>query len=158
MSARSALLLMLVSCSHTSKPPTVAELQASEATSCAGIDATTRLENPLTRENVARVEPLVQQTPTRKTVGPTVGAIVVVHARPGVTAESLQQRIQCYAAHARASGTIASSDPVLVPDSTVRVRATKNGFAVEIRSNDRDAAREILARAEQLETSSVARP
>lgn len=91
------------------------------------------------RTNVDGAVPLHESTGA-KALPRLVGAMVVVRAAPGMTAQWLGRLLQCDTArHASAA---------LVPaGSTSEVGSTSNGFTVSIRSGDPEMAREIQRRA-----------
>lgn len=141
-----------------SRPLTVAELQRAEANACVGVKPADRASNPLREREILDVSPLVDE-PTIEQAGGEVGAVITVAPEPGLTAEWLQRRAECYAAGARLAGrTGQQDDPLTVPGASTAVRSTGNGFAISISAADPSDARTIIARAEALAPSSVARP
>jgi hypothetical protein len=88
-----------------------------------------------------------------------VGTVVTFRAVPGMTAEWLQRVVNCHLARNASLGHAVPEMPECprVPrGAQARVRSTGDGFAVEIRSDDEAAAREILARARRLRPDAVA--
>lgn len=137
-----------------------AALVAAEQQACAGIAEDDRAMSPFEHSaDLESVEPLVERTYSSKagTAGRQVGALVTFRAVPGLTAEWLQREIDCHLARNAALGHVVPEMPdcPLVPKGvSARVRSAGAGFAVEVRSDDPDTAREVLARAQRL----VARP
>jgi hypothetical protein len=76
----------------------------------------------------------------KKTLSSQVGAVVQLHAVPGMTAQWLGRMLQC--------DTARHGDAALVPaGASAEVLATPTGFIVSVRSADADVAREITRRA-----------
>lgn len=132
-----------------------AALQAAESQACVGISEDDRALSPFDHaEDIASVEPFVMQVPTGKSTSyhRDVGAVVTFRAVPGLTAEWLQREIDCHLARNAALGHVVPEMPdcPLVPRGVeAHVRSTGTGFAVELRSDDTETAREILARAQR---------
>lgn len=134
-----------------------AALRDAEASACAGIAAEDRdmspFENP---EDIVAVERLVESVPPTAKLAPLpreVGVVVTFRAVPGLTAEWLQRIVDCHLARNAALGHVVPEMPncPLVPRGvSAHVRSVGNGFAVEVRAEDRDTVREIRARAERL--------
>lgn len=138
-----------------------AELRAAEAKACTGLSEDERAMSPFEHpDDIASVEPFVQQTPGGKASSyhRRVGAVVTFRAVPGLTAEWLQREIDCHLARNAALGHVVPEMPdcPLVPRGVeAHVRSAGGGFAVEIKSDDVDTAREILERAERLVAKST---
>lgn len=140
-----------------------AALVAAEKQACTGIPEADVETSPFEhRADIASVESLIGRELTGKLVAERqVGALVTFRAIPGLTAEWLQRLVDCHLARNAALGHDVPEMPdcPLVPRGVeARVRSTGNGFAVEIRSNNRDIASEILARARRLAPVSPRRP
>jgi hypothetical protein len=140
-------------------------LRAAEAQACVGIEPDDRDISPFDRcEDIVSVRPLTETSgggfnppsglgPQKAPITRKVGAVVVFRAVPGMTAEGLQQLVDCHLARNAALGHVAPEMPEcpLVPRGVeARVTSTGDGFAVSIRSDDPETAREILRRAERL--------
>lgn len=130
-------------------------LRDAEARACAGLSEADRDASPFAhREDVAGVAPLTEPvTSGRLTSQRTVGAVVTFRAVPGMTAEWLQRLVDCHLARAAALGHDVPGMaycPLMPRGAAARVTSTGDGFAVAIRGEDEDAAREILRRAGQL--------
>jgi hypothetical protein len=140
-------------------------LRSAEASACAGLSERDRDESPFAhREDIASVTPLNEPDPgipagsayeSGEVRGghEQLGAVVTFRALPGMTAPWLQRVIDCHLARNAALGYNVPEMPYcpLVPKGvTATVTPTSTGFAVEIRSSDRDTAKEILRRAESL--------
>lgn len=132
-----------------------AALRDAEARACVDIEAADRDQSPFERvEDIASVEPLLDRVGTSKTATQRIaGAIVTFRAVPGMTAEWLQRVVDCHLARNSALGHVMPDMPncPLVPKGAeARVTSTGTGFAVTIRANDAETAREILSRAQRL--------
>lgn len=132
-----------------------AALRDAEARACSGIDLDDRDISPFEhREDIVGVEPLTERSGKAPAVrAHDAGATVTFRAVPGMTAEWLQRVVDCHLARNSALGHSVPNMPdcPLVPKGAqATVRSTGNGFAVAIRADDPDAAREILARAQRL--------
>lgn len=128
-------------------------LRDAEARACVGISDADRDMSPFDhREDIASVDPLTE-TWTKVQNAKTVGAIVTFRAVPGMTAQWLQRVVDCHLARNAALGFDVPEMPYcpLVPkDASAKVKETDTGFAVAIRSDNSDAANEILRRARAL--------
>jgi hypothetical protein len=134
-----------------------AALRDAEARACIGIAPADRDISPFEHtDDIASVEPLIERTVGGKSPWQrTAGAVVMLRAVPGMTAEWLQRVVDCHLARNAALGYSVPEMPncPLVPRGvTARVRSVGNGFAVEVRSDDSAAAREIFSRAQRLRT------
>ncbi len=130
-------------------------LRDAEARACVGLADDNRDMSPFGhREDIASVEPLVENVPSGKAqFAKTTGAVITFRARPGMTAQWLQRIVDCHLARNAALGHDVPEMPYcpLVPKNvTARVTSTDTGFAVAVRSDDPDAATEILKRARAL--------
>jgi hypothetical protein len=107
---------------------------------------------PFDPANITSVQPYkVTVTNLRRSRTIVDGATITVAAQPGMTREWLQRLVDDPALAAQ------PGCPMSVNGATAAVRSTGNGFAITVapgeRVHDRDAAREILRRAEALPTS-----
>ena len=132
-----------------------AELQAR---ACAGLTPEDREKRPFAhREDIESVRELKVTEGGSKdgVVWRMAGAVVVVRAKPGMTAQWLNRIIDCHVAADNALGpqSAESADWPLVPvGASARATPTDTGFAVAIQSNDSTEAQEILRRAKALLT------
>lgn len=129
-------------------------LRDAEARACGGIRDANRDESPFDhREDIALVEPLYSQAAGKNPMKGTQGAVVTFRAVPGMTAPWLQRVIDCHLARNAALGHDVPEMaycPLVLKDVTASVTSTQAGFAVAIKSDDTDAAREVLQRAQAL--------
>ncbi len=130
-------------------------LRDAEARACVGLSDDDRDMSPFAhREDIAGVEPLTERFPSGKaTYARVSGAVITFRALPGMTPQWLQRVIDCHLARNAALGHEVPEMPncPLVPKNvTAQVTATSTGFAVAVRSDDVDTAREVLRRARML--------
>jgi hypothetical protein len=129
----------LVACA---KPATTAT--ANDEASCRGVVESEG--GPLAGQEIEDVAPLYDlETVDKVQVYRLRGAEVTVAAKPGTSSQQLARQVQCHiASHASAAG-----DP-LASATSATVRPTENGYAVEIRGENKDQVHEILRRSNQL--------
>jgi hypothetical protein len=132
-----------------------AALAAAEAQACSGISENDRVMSPFEHPaDIASVEPIYDRITSSK-AGMSArlsGANVTFRAVPGLTAEWLQRSIDCHLARNASLGHVVPEMPdcPLVPRGvSARVRSAGGGFVVEVRGDDMDTAREVLARAQR---------
>jgi hypothetical protein len=129
-------------------------LRDAETQACTGIPERDRDESPfLHREDIESVAPLYVPTSSKIGGQQLVGATVRFRAVPGMTAEWLQHLVDCHIARNAALGyqmPEMSDCPLMIKGATATVTSTGNGFAVNVRSNDAEAAKAIRQRAEAL--------
>lgn len=130
-------------------------LAEAESRACSGLAPSDRDMSPFAhREDLAGVTPLTENVVSGKTKSvKTVGAVIKVRAVPGLTAEWLQRIVTCHLARASALGHEMPEMPYcpLVPKgATAQVESAGDGFNVSVRSDDPEAAKEILRRASAL--------
>lgn len=130
-------------------------LRDAEGSACVGITEADRDMSPFDhRQDIASVEPLTEGVTSGKAQSArTTGAVITFRAMPEMTAQWLQRVVDCHLARNAALGHDVPEMPFcpLVPKNvTARVTATNTGFAVAVRSDDTDTAREILKRAQGL--------
>ena len=128
-------------------------LREAEAKECVGISPLDRDMGPFVhQEDIVAVERL-ESGGTDKLPPHLEGAAVVFRAVPGMTAQWLQRLVNCHAARMAVLGHDAPEMqhcPLVSHNLTAVVTPRSTGFAVEMRSDDPDTAREILQRAKQL--------
>lgn len=101
--------------------------------------------SPFNSSNITSVAPYkVIETNLKQSSTHLQGAVVTVAAQPGITREWLQRQVDHPAATAQ------TGCPMAVDGATGRVSSTGDGFAIIVSSRDRDAAKEILRRAQAL--------
>lgn len=142
-----------------------AALRDAEARACAGIAAHDRDESPFDhREDIAAVSPIYasEGEPGSSAGAGYVsgargqrleGANVTFRAVPGMTAQWLQRTVDCHLARNAALGHDVAEMaycPLVPKGVSAKVSGTTTGFAVALRSDDPNAAREIVRRAQAL--------
>ncbi|HVJ18262.1 MAG TPA: hypothetical protein VM686_22740 [Polyangiaceae bacterium] len=133
------------------------ELRSEEAQACEGILEEDRDTNPLQhREDITSVTTIEESPPPAMDVPDetrTVGAKIVVRARPAMTAEWLQRNVDCYMARTGAGPTTPDmvDSPLSLDDIDATVTSTGDGFAISVTSDDKRVVKEIIRRSEALE-------
>ncbi len=96
-------------------------------------------------DNITSVAPYkVTETNLKRSSTHLEGAVVTMAAQPGVTREWLQRLVDDPAATAQ------SGCPMAVNGASAHVTSTGNGFAITVKSSDKESAQEILRRAQAL--------
>lgn len=102
------------------------------------------------RDYITSVEPYrVTETNLKHSWTKLEGAVVKVRPAPGVTREWLQRTVEDHMGQMAAAGPM-SDCPLSVAGATADVSSTGDGFAITVHSKDKDAAQEILRRANLL--------
>ncbi len=137
-------------------------LRTAESSACSGVPEEDRDLSPFGHGgDIRSVSPLQEDVRMGKgTSTRAAGAEVVFRAVPGLTAEWLQRVVDCHLARNAAIGHEASAAemplcPLTLRGAQARVRSVGDGFAVAIRSDDAVASKEILKRAEALQSSAA---
>lgn len=130
-------------------------LRDAEARACAGLAPADRDVSPFAhRDDIAGVEPLYTGVVSGKSLYTRLrGATITFRAVPGMSAEWLQRIVDCHIARNAVLGHDApdmSFCPLQPNGVTAQVTPTAGGFAVAVMSDDPDAAREVLRRAQAL--------
>ena len=130
-------------------------LRDAESRACAGLSPADRDESPFDHtEDIERVEPLYGRVSgNRGAMTRPEGAVITFRAVPGMTAQWLQRLVNCHLARNAALGHDVREMPhcPLVPrGASASVSATDSGFAVAIRGDSEESAKEILRRAQSL--------
>jgi len=84
-----------------------------------------------------------------------MGAVLHVHAQPGMTQQYLERALEC---HVRGGQAVNAADPLVIEDGAivdVDVASAGGAFAVRIMGDGPAAGRAILRRAERLVSGSV---
>ena len=125
-------------------------LREAEVSACSGIPEMDRDMSPFDHsEDISNVEAFTEINGANIPLRRTTGAVVTFRALPGMTAEWLQRVVDCHLARNASLGHEVPEMPncPLVPRAVeARVASTGDGFAVTIRSDNEESAREILAR------------
>lgn len=122
-------------------------LRDAEAKACDGVSEQDRNESPFSHvDDILSVQPLG--------AGQFVdGARVVFVKAPGLSRAVLQKIIDCHIARADALGHVVPEEafcPLNPPNVKAVVKEASNGFVVDVTSDDKSAAQEVLRRAQAL--------
>jgi hypothetical protein len=102
------------------------------------------------RDYITSVEPYrVTETSLKHSWIALEGAVINVRPAPGVTREWLQRAVEDHLGRMAASGPMGNC-PLSVAGASASVSSTQDGFAITVQSKDKNAANEILRRAELL--------
>lgn len=123
-----------------------------ERTRCASDDDDKALAPVLGGDAVQRVQPLYSTIEGAKTGHQSElrGAVVIVSALPGITAEWLDRALECHSAkEVLGHEPKLSDDPFWLPGSSVNIDVTsdRDGFNVAVSAYSANDARRILDRA-----------
>jgi len=133
-------------------------LREAEQRFCSGIPPEDRDASPFShREDITVVGTLKSEPEPYDGLGRTSpnGARVAFRAVPGLTGQWLQRVVDCHLARNAVMGAAdptMSYCPLAVPHATASVVSTRDGFAVDITSDDSDSVREIVKRAQALKS------
>jgi len=126
-------------------------LRDAETHACAGLSQEDRDVSPFAHpRDIIRVEP----------IGPGAhleGARVFFGLVQGLSRPRLQQIVDCHVARADAVGHVMPEEsfcPLVPPNVKALVRDASDGFVVDVTSDDPEAAREVLRRAQALKKDS----
>ncbi len=130
-------------------------LRDAEARACVGIPDADRDESPFDRrDDITSVDELYSPPSGAKTSTRRLdGATVVFRAVPGMTAQWLQRVIDCHLARNAALGHEVPEMPycpLVLKGVTASVSPTQAGFAVAIKADSPEVAREVVRRARAL--------
>lgn len=118
------------------------------ASACVGLSPEDRALDPLAASSVVSVEALQRNEPFGKhPVTVLRGARIVIRAERGATAEWLARLLECHAARDTNAEPSRSTSPLVVDSVGVHVQSLGSAFGIELTSDDRTAAGEILRRA-----------
>jgi hypothetical protein len=129
------------------------KLSEAEAAACGGIAEEDRVQSPFShREDIQRVT-LDDRQAARLTAKEPIGATVYFRAVPGLTQEWLQRIVDCHIARNASLGFNVPEMPycpLAVQGVTARVSSVGNGFAVELRAQNREQIAELHRRVQVL--------
>jgi hypothetical protein len=122
---------------------------------CAGVPAKEREMGLLAfRDGIVSVAPLREESFVGKSkISHTEGAIIGLRAAPGISVPWLERVNSCHVAlveSGRLVGYGAALDPFVIPGTTVGAVAVYAGYALYVRGNNYDMAREIIQRSNAL--------
>ena len=129
------------------------DLREAEARACVGVSDDDRDMSPFDhRMDIAGTAALYEEGTTRR----LVGATILFRAVRGLTADWLERVVDCHLARNASLGHDVpemASCPLVPAGVTASVRAVGGAFAVDVRAEGEEAAREVLRRAELLSES-----
>lgn len=134
-------------------------LQDGEARACSGIEQADRDMSPFAHgADIRSVTQLREETGIGRNKSlRDAGATVVFRATPGLTAEWLQRVVDCHLARSAAVGhdmPEMAYCPLVPAGAKAQVRSVGDGFAVDVRADEPEAAAEIWRRAQGLSLES----
>jgi hypothetical protein len=150
--AAAVLVAATAACAEPSARTPADEAAFMERTRCASDDDDKALAPVLGGDAVQRVQPLYSTIEGAKTGHQSElrGAVVIVSALPGITAEWLDRALECHSAkEVLGHEPKLSDDPFWLPGSSVNIDVTsdRDGFNVAVSAYSANDARRILDRA-----------
>jgi hypothetical protein len=135
------------------------QLHDQEQAACYGVPETDRVEGPLARpERIAGIQVVRDRGEFPKAPLRPVGVAIDVRAEPGMTQQWLGRVIACHMAHVAVAGRDPQPSPLSVLNARVSVSSTSVGFRVTVTSPDRDVARSVVDKGQELADSTFGRP
>jgi len=130
-----------------------ARIRTAEAQACHGLSEEALMASPVERsDEIVAVRELPDYGRTGKASSQRGGATVLLKSEVGMSPEDFQRMLTCDAAQARTvGGKKLERTPWAVAGASSAVVETDQGMLVEITANDRDAAKEIVRRAQALQ-------
>jgi hypothetical protein len=136
-----------------------AQLRQEEQVACYGVPDTDRLQDPFAHpDRVASIEVVQDRGEFPKAPLKPVGVAVEVRAEPGLTQQWLGRLVACHMAHVAVVGQDANPSLLSVPSAQVSVSSTSVGFRVTVTSRDRDIARALVGKGQELADATFGRP
>jgi hypothetical protein len=134
-------------------------LRDEEQSACYQVPDAERAQGPFgNAERIAGVEIVRDRGVFPKGPLVPVGVAVSLRAEPGMTQQWLGRLIACHMAHVAVVGHESGASPLSVAHTQVAVSSTATGFRVTVTSRDRDVARLVLDKGQELAESTGARP
>jgi hypothetical protein len=137
-------------------PAGAPQARGTAAGACALIPDAEQKVCPLQRTPVLGTRQLVRPLDPKGYSFTPAGAVVYSLAAPGLTPEWLGHLVECYQARVASDSSALQareSCPLAEPESSYSVTATRNGFAVSIRSAHTEAAKRIFDVSQRLAPS-----
>jgi hypothetical protein len=127
------------------------KLRDAEQAACIGVPDAERLQGPLAHPERITSETVVRERLFPKGMLQPVGITIYFRAEPGMTEQWLGRITECNLAHYAVLGWPESDrSPLSVPDATVTVSSTGDGFRVSLTSKDSDVARFLMSKGQGL--------
>jgi hypothetical protein len=134
-------------------------LRDEEKVACYGVPDLDRVQGPLaTPDRIAGIQVVRDHGEFPKAPLKPVGVAIDVRAEPGMTQQWLGRLVACHMAHVAVAGTDPQPSPLSVPNAQVSVSSTSVGFRVTVTSKDRDIARSVVDKGQQLADATYGRP
>jgi hypothetical protein len=133
-------------------------LRDDEQVACYGVPETDRIQGPFARaDQIASVEVVRERGEFPKGPLQPVGVTVNLRAEPGMTQQWLGRVVACHMAHLAVVGQHPRPSPLSVANTTVAVSSSPTGFRVTVTSHDRDIARSVVDRGQELAQATYGR-
>jgi hypothetical protein len=141
--------LIVAGCASSSGAPPA---QTSLARTCAGIGGGSQeVAMSTLRPDIDRVEPLYDSPCCKAPKVRAVGATIHVRGTPNVSAEWIGRLLECDADRFASGASCTGNTCVLaVPGTRASVSTVADGYAIELRAGNTDAAQQIMERARLL--------
>ena len=135
------------------------QLRQDEQATCYGVADADRVLDLLTQpDRVAGVAVVQDRGEFPKAPLRPVGVAVEVRAEPGMTQQWLGRLVACHEAHLAVAGHDPTPSLLSVANAQVSVSSTAVGFRLTVTSRDRDTARTLVERGQELADSTFGRP
>jgi hypothetical protein len=126
-------------------------LRDAEQAACVGVPEAERLQGPFAHPERITSETVVRERLFPKGMLQPVGITIYLRAEPSVTEQWLGRITECNLAHYAVVGWPESDkSPLSVPDATVTVSSTGDGFRVTLTSKDSDIAHFLMSKGQGL--------
>jgi hypothetical protein len=129
-------------------------LRDEEQVACYGLSDSDRLQGPFAHPNqITSIEVVRDRGLFPKGPLVPVGVAVDLRAEQGMTQQWLGRVVACHMAHVAVVGQDPQPSPLSVANTQVSVSSTSVGFRVTVTSHDRDVARSVLNKGQELAES-----
>jgi hypothetical protein len=130
------------------------DLRDAERSACAGVSDAERLQGPLAHTDKIMAESVVRERLFPKGMLQPIGIAIYIRAEPGMTEQWLGRVTECNLAHYAVVGRQDSDrSPLSVPNATVTVSSTGDGFRLVLTSKDSDVAQSLVTKGQELANS-----
>jgi hypothetical protein len=135
------------------------ELREEERAACYGVPEADVVRDPLSHpDRITGVAVVRDRGEFPKAPLKPVGVAIELRAEPGMTEQYLGRVIACHVAHVAVAGMDPQPSPLSVAHAHVSVSSTPVGFRVTVTSPDRDIARSVVDKGQELADSTFGRP
>jgi hypothetical protein len=126
-------------------------LRDEEVVACYGLPDSDRVQGPLARhDQITHIEVVRDRGSFPKGPLVPVGVAVDLRAEPGMTQQWLGRLVACHMAHVAVVGQDSQPSPLSVANAQASVSSTGVGFRVTVTSHDRDIARSVVNKGQEL--------